>query len=151
MKAVFLLLLLCLPVSVSAQALTPKIDPSKLSLLASPTSILLDKDTYQLVSTNQSAKVNQASKLIITVIPKTAHKINEEYPHRISVPAIIDIDTGSEKYSGMLKDKQLQYEVQITPKKAGDFQLDATVNFSICNDKACYMNKEKIALKVKVQ
>jgi hypothetical protein len=151
MKAIYLLLLLCLPMTLGAQTPNLKVDASKLNLNTAPTAVLLDKDTYQLVSTHQALKVNQAAKLIFTVIPKTEHKINLEFPHRISIPGNADLDTGAEKYSGIIKDKHLQYEVQITPKKAGEFSLDANVNFSICNDKACYMNREKVTIQLKVQ
>jgi hypothetical protein len=113
--------------------------------------IIVEKDTYQIIAQEAQVKVNQQSSLKVIVVTKGNHKLNTEYPHRISVPKTGDIDTGAEKFTGQLKDKQLEYEVPVTFKKMGQQSLEATAHFSVCNDSACYMHKEKITLKSNVQ
>jgi hypothetical protein len=140
-------------VSVPPQSTTTLLKPTvpALNSINLKPQILVEKETYQVIAQESNVKVNQQTPLKVIVVTKGEHKLNTEYPHRISAPKTADIDTGTEKYTGQLKDKQLEYEVPVIFKKMGPQSLEATAHFSVCNENACYMHKEKIVLKSNVE
>jgi hypothetical protein len=98
----------------------------------------------------------EEGQVVVTVKAKTGFKINDKYPHKVTLDAPPDgvslpMTTIAKKDAQLNGDKSITYTIPATCSKAGQYKLSGVVKLSVCNEETCRMAKEKIAANVTAQ
>lgn len=95
----------------------------------------------------------------ITVTPATGFHVNTEYPVKLTLetPQGVSITKTEFKAGGhdqgkgdadAFDEKQLAFSVKLTPSASGDYTVNGSFKFAVCDASQCLPKKEAIAIKV---
>jgi hypothetical protein len=107
------------------------------------------------------AKAGGEAVIKVTVNPGDAYKVNTEFPTKLTLETTQGVTIakaelkagGHDKAKGdadVFEEKQLVFAVKVTPSAAGNYTLNGTFKFAVC-DKAgstCLAKKEPIAIQL---
>jgi hypothetical protein len=113
----------------------------------------VDADGYTLVVTDGSGQVGKETHILVTITAKNGFKINEKYPHKLKLAAPTE---GLELPKLILKKKdakidgkkKLSFLVPVKATRAGTFTVSGKIKLSVCNDKSCLIDKQKLRAKL---
>jgi hypothetical protein len=111
---------------------------------------------YTMSVTNWEGPTGEEGYVVVTIEAKNGHKINKEYPHKVSLdapPKGLDLPMRTMKRADAEADgdKRLVFSIPAVPNQAGEYALNGKVKLSVCNDDTCQMAKEKLAARVVAQ
>jgi hypothetical protein len=104
------------------------------------------------------AKAGQETVATVVVTPGPNYKINFEYPIKLSLESPTGVTLakaefkagGHDKSKGdaeAFEEKQLKFAVKMTPS-SGNFTINGTFKFAVCDKDQCLAKKEPIAIQV---
>jgi hypothetical protein len=100
---------------------------------------------YQISADALDLKVGEAGELAIQIKPSPGFKVNEEFPWKASLsPAdnlTVDAEARQDKWA--LSKEAAALKLPITAKAAGDGQIKASLNFSVCDENACEVIRDR--------
>jgi hypothetical protein len=111
------------------------------------------------VTAPTDAKAGQEATAKILVTPQPGYHVNTEYPIKLTLtpPAGVAIAKpvltagGHDKAKGdadALDEQQLALSVKLTPAASGDYTVNGTFSFAVCDKDQCLQKKETIAIQV---
>ena len=88
----------------------------------------------------------------VTVTPGSGYHVNQEFPTKLVVTppdgvAIAKAEQHKEDATAFSENK-LQFDVKMTPAKAGTFKVAGTLKFAVCTESSCNPKKREIAFDV---
>jgi len=97
------------------------------------------------------------AKVVIT--PTTAYKVNTEFPTKLELqaPAGVTIAKaqliagGPDKAKGDAEafgERELAFAVKLTPAQAGNFTVNGTIKFAVCDKDTCLPKKEPVSIAI---
>jgi len=101
---------------------------------------------YTIETTAGELKAGEAGELQVKVKPAPGFKINEEYPWKATLTgdAILNPDKPElEQDAWGLSKHEATLKVPVQVKAAGDGKLTGKLSFSVCNDSACDVIRDK--------
>lgn len=111
-----------------------------------------DKPAHYTINAGElELTVGEAGELAIEVKPAPGFKVNEEFPWKASLsPAenlAVDAVASQDKWA--LSKESAALKLPITAKAAGEGQIKASLNFSVCDESACEVIRDKeVVIKV---
>ena len=99
-----------------------------------------------------SAKVGETATAVLTVLPASGYKVNEEYPYKfkldappegVTYPAAVVTDVERTKERATMK-------LPFVAQKAGTYQVSGTCSLSVCSDATCVIEKVPLSVEVSV-
>ncbi len=98
----------------------------------------------------------EEGQVVVTVKAKDGYKINDKYPHKVSLespPAGLDVPlkTIAKKDAQLNGDKSITYTIPATATKVGEYELKGTIRLSVCNEDTCRMAKEPMVASISAQ
>ena len=100
---------------------------------------------YSITSKSATVSVGEPGKFAIGVQPNPGYKINLDYPWAAKLASdpqlTVEPKAGKDKWT--LAEKGARLEMPVTAREAGNHELKAKVSFSVCNDKACDVIRDK--------
>ena len=100
------------------------------------------------VQAPKDAKVGQAAKAVVRVVPKGAWKVNLKYPIRLKLqpPAGVEVaKTDLAAGDAQVTEKEAKFEVGFTLKEAGTKTVSGELKFSVCVVDKCDIKKESVS------
>lgn len=100
------------------------------------------------VQAPRDAKVGQAAKAVLRVVPKGAWKVNLKYPIRLKLqpPAGVEVaKTDLAAGDAHVTEKEAKFEVTYTLKEAGARTVNGELKFSVCVVDKCDIKKEAVS------
>lgn len=93
----------------------------------------------------------------IVVTPTTAYKVNTEFPTKLEIqtPAGVTVAKAEQKAGGPDKakgdaeafgERELAFTVKLTPAQAGNFTVNGTLKFAVCDKDTCLPKKEAVTI-----
>lgn len=109
---------------------------------------------YRVVVPSETLKSGEKSSPEIVVEPGSGFKINLEYPWNVQLKEPTNASVGTaqlKRGEGIeLTEEKARFPIEITPGAAGDVEVTAIANFSVCNDDVCKnFRDEEITLSFK--
>lgn len=98
----------------------------------------------------------------VVVTPSAAFKVNTEYPTKLTIETPDGVTVakrelkagGADKAKGdadTFEEKSLTFTVKLTPSQAGNFTVNGSFKFAVCDADQCLPKKETIAIQVAAQ
>jgi hypothetical protein len=95
----------------------------------------------------------------VTVIPAAGYHVNTEYPTKLTLTSPEGVTLakaefiagGHDKAKGdadTLEEKQLAFAVKLTPAASGNFTINGSFKFAVCDPTQCLPKRETIAITV---
>jgi hypothetical protein len=108
-------------------------------------------ENYTIAGAAPALTVGTAGELTIDVKPKPGYKINLEFPWKAKIVGgdnfTVEPQVGKDKWT--LDKASASLKTPVTAKAAGDGTVTAKVSFSVCNDNACDVIRDReVAVKV---
>ncbi|MBU0553500.1 hypothetical protein KKF91_15970 [Myxococcota bacterium] len=97
---------------------------------------------YQLKITPASPKPGEAAESLIEIQPGAGYKINQEFPSRLQLKPVEGLSYAKDTLAlsdAEISDKALRFKVSHTAQAAGDFEIPAIADFSVCNPQTCQL------------
>lgn len=105
------------------------------------------------------AKAGSEAVAHITVTPGTGFHVNTEYPVKLTLEtpqgvtlAKTELKAGGHEQgkgdADAFDEKQLAFSVKLTPSASGDYTVNGSFKFAVCDASQCLPKKEAIAIKV---
>ena len=133
---------------------TPSAEPAS----ATPKSPGADKkaDGYTLTIKDWEGPKDEEGYVVVTVLAKDGHKINENYPHKLSLdepPKGLKLPMRTMKLADAEVDgeKRLVFSIPTVANADGEFKIAGTLKTSVCTADTCQIAKEKLAARVVAQ
>lgn len=93
----------------------------------------------------------------VLVTPGSAYKINTEFPTKLTLESAAGVTLakaqlvagGADKAKGdaeSFDDKQLAFQVKLTPTQGGPYAVNGTFKFAVCDKDTCLAKKETIRI-----
>ncbi|MDX2091678.1 MAG: hypothetical protein SFX73_27705 [Kofleriaceae bacterium] len=93
----------------------------------------------------------------IVVTPTTAYKVNTEFPTKLEIktPEGVTVAKAEQKAGGPDKakgdaeafgERELAFTVKLTPAQAGNFTVNGTLKFAVCDKDTCLPKKEAVTI-----
>jgi hypothetical protein len=113
----------------------------------------VEGDGFAIVVTDGSAKVGEQTQVVFSIEAKDGYKVNEKYPHKLKIK---DAPDGVELPKPVLKKgdgafdgkNTFTFKLPVKAKRAGSFELVGKLKFSVCNEKACLIEKKDVRAKL---
>ncbi|MBI5477654.1 MAG: hypothetical protein HY906_02290 [Deltaproteobacteria bacterium] len=100
------------------------------------------------VESPKHAKVGEAARAVVRVVPKNPWKVNLKYPIRLKLqpPAGVEV-AKAELTAGdaQVSEKEAKFEVGYTLKEAGSKTVSGELKFSVCVSDKCDIKKEAVS------
>jgi hypothetical protein len=109
-------------------------------------------DTYTIVAPALELGVGSPGMLTLEVKPAPGHKINEEFPWKATLSAppgvmLTSAELPSEQWT--ISKESATTKSPLTASQAVDGEIKAKLNFSVCDDSACQIIRDKeVTIKV---
>jgi hypothetical protein len=103
-------------------------------------------DQYSLKSPAAPVVVGQKHRVELAVTPGDGLKINKEFPWKLEFSTPEGVQIAQKQVSGAqidLADSQATIPLHLEAAVAGKHRLDATGDFSVCNDTKCYVIRDQ--------
>ncbi len=104
---------------------------------------------YQLsIDAPKEAKVGQAAKVVVRVVPKGPWKVNLRYPIRLRLqpPAGVELaKTDLQAADAQVSEKEAKFDFACTLKEAGAKTVNGELKFSVCVADKCDIKKEAVS------
>ncbi len=102
-------------------------------------------ENYTIAGNAPELAVGTAGELSIDVKPKPGYKINLEFPWKAKMDGgdnfTVDAEAGKDSWT--LDKASALLKAPVTAKAAGDGTVTAKVSFSVCNDNACDVIRDR--------
>lgn len=123
--------------------------PEASTAVAEAPAYALDVDDWE-------GPVGEEGYVTVAVVAQGDHKINVEYPQRISLDAppkglALPVRKLSMDEGQLESEKRLVFTVPATPTEVGAYQLRGTVRLSVCSDAQCKTVKEPVQARIVAQ
>lgn len=95
---------------------------------------------YQVRVVRGEAAVGQPHTSVVEVTPAPGYKMNLEFPSKLRLSEQAKIAAPKQEFSGedlSLTEEALKFTIPYTAKEAGEIDLSAHCDFSVCNENAC--------------
>lgn len=114
------------------------------------------EDGYTLTVKDWEGPKDEEGYVVVTVLAKDGHKINKDYPHKLSLdepPEGLKLPLRTMKLADAEVDgeKRLVFSIPTVAHADGEFAIAGTLKTSVCNDDTCQIAKEKLAARVVAQ
>lgn len=103
-------------------------------------------DRYGVSSPEQAIGAGQKQKIELGITPAGGLKINKEFPWKIELTqpeGVALAQTSFSKSQIDLGEDQATMAVFVESEQPGDHQIEATGDFSVCNDTECYVIRDE--------
>ena len=88
----------------------------------------------------------------VTVTPGSGYHVNQEFPTKLVVtpPDGVTIAKAEQhkEDAAAFSENKLQFDVKMTPSKAGTYKVAALLKFAVCTESSCDPKKREIAFDV---
>ena len=139
-------------------AVTSSAAPPSLRLERAPlVGATLEGEQYLIAVETPALQVGKEGALRVSIEGRAGFKFNKDFPLKLEgsePPAGIDAPKRLLKRAdGALDEagKVFTLKVPITAKRAGDYQLEATIKFSVCSEAKCVVQRQTLRAKVAAQ
>ncbi len=114
----------------------------------------VDEDSYRITISHNTLAVNTPGHFRVTVIAKGGFKVNENYPHKLTLdtPAkpISLPKTHWKKRDVQFKGtQQFFYKIPVTASKAGTYPIVGKIQLSVCTANTCVIKKKTLSFPIK--
>jgi len=114
----------------------------------------VDEDSYRITISGTTLAVNTPGHFRVTVDAKSVFKVNENYPHKLTLdtPAksVSLSKTHWKKKDVQFKGtKQFFFEIPVTASKAGTYPMVGKIQLSVCNASTCVIKKKTLSFPIK--
>jgi hypothetical protein len=91
----------------------------------------------------------------ITVTPGSGYHVNQDFPTKLVITPPDGVQVAKAELhkedAAAFDTSHLQFDVKLTPAKAGTFKVAGTLKFAVCTDTSCDPKKREIAFDVAAQ
>ncbi|HEY0194144.1 MAG TPA: hypothetical protein VGC42_23665 [Kofleriaceae bacterium] len=105
------------------------------------------------------AKAGSETTAHVTVTPGAGFHVNTEYPVKLTLETPQGVTLGKTEFKAgghdqgkgdadAFDEKQLAFSVKLTPSASGDYTVNGSFKFAVCDASQCLPKKETIAIKV---
>lgn len=112
-------------------------------------------DEYEVKISPAEAKVGEAAKVTIEVLPADGWHLNMEFPTALTVEAPADVSLAKAEYGKAdaveFGEGRGEFAVGYTASAAGDKAFSGELKFAICQDTGCAPRTERLAFNVPVE
>lgn len=136
---------------VSAAALAVAVSLSSVPAVANPAVALatVQGDGFTIDIVSPSAAVGELAHVEVTLVAKPGYKVNERYPARLELASPTDglqvVTPVLAREDGQLEDGQrLRFRVPVKAARAGVHAVEGSLRFSVCNDMACFIDRQTL-------
>jgi hypothetical protein len=88
----------------------------------------------------------------VTVTPGSGYHVNQEFPTKLVVTPIDGVTVAKAEQhkedAAAFSETKLQFDVKMTPAKAGTYKVAALLKFAVCTESSCDPKKREIAFDV---
>jgi hypothetical protein len=105
-----------------------------------------DSDRYDVRSPEKAVSVGQKQTVELAITPGDGLKINKEFPWKLEFSPPKGVQLAQKRVSGDqidLAESQATIPLHLEADAAGVHKLDATADFSVCNDTKCYVIRDQ--------
>jgi hypothetical protein len=129
--------------------------PSVPSVPAQPVATL-EADQYSVELEAPVLQVGKEGNLRVTIAPKSGFKFNKEFPTKLELAPPPEGLTAPKpvlkRADGELAaDGKFTFLAPLRASRAGEFSIEATLKFSVCNDDKCVVQRQTLRAKVTAQ
>jgi hypothetical protein len=103
-------------------------------------------DRYDLRSPDSPVIVGQKQKVELAITPGDGLKINKEFPWKFEFSAPEGVQLAQKQVAGAqidLAESKATIPMHLEASQAGKHSLDATADFSVCNDTKCWVIRDQ--------
>jgi len=98
--------------------------------------------SFDVAVKNGKAKVGETATITVTVTAGDGYKANKEYPSKIkNLEAAGAAELAATSVSGAVRDNNIVFSVEVTPKRKGRHAVTGELRFSVCNAESCSIKK----------
>ena len=88
----------------------------------------------------------------VTVTPGSGYHVNQEFPTKLVVTPTDGVTIAKAEQhkedAAAFNENKLQFDVKMTPSKAGTYKVAALLKFAVCTESSCDPKKREIAFDV---
>jgi hypothetical protein len=115
-----------------------------------------DDSSFNLkVAAPDGAKAGAESVAHVTVTPGSGYHVNQDFPTKLVLtpPDGVQIAKAElhKEDATAFDSSHIQFDVKLTPAKAGNYKVTGTFKFAVCTDTSCDPKKREIAFDVAAQ
>jgi len=137
----------------------PAAGPRPAAVGGHPAPLVIDpsgKDAYELEVTPWTGPVGAQGEVVVAIEARGDHKINVEYPHKLSLrepPAGLTLPRRELRFADakLDGDKRMTYAIPVSSDRSGEFLVTGSVKLSVCNEEHCIIKTQPLSAKVTTQ
>ncbi len=84
----------------------------------------------------------------VKVTPAKGFHMSTDYPIKLSLEAPAGVKLDKAEYNSGKGEKGLAFAVKATADKAGEYTINGTLKFGVCDDQSCHPKRQPITITV---